>query len=235
MQETRITKDRIRHHFTYSWWKYVLLIVAAVIGWNLIYTTTSYRAPKDRRLDVYLVTSSVPDETLNWMREGILARYPALEDSNVASIVYTQGDDYYGSIQLTTYIGAQEGDVILLPRERFEAFAKSGAFLPLDDAIADGTLHTGDVDLARGTVTPEEGERAVYGIPAGTLYGLLDHGVDMTDHVLAVLAYTANPDIAIDWVGWLVTTMETEKPEWLTEWEQQSQTQDGALSDIPSF
>ena len=37
------TRERIRTHFQYAWWQYVLLVCLAVFGWNLLYTTTRYR------------------------------------------------------------------------------------------------------------------------------------------------------------------------------------------------
>ena len=48
-----ITKERIRNHFAYAWWQYVLLICLAIFGWNLLYTTTRYRSPNDQRLEWY--------------------------------------------------------------------------------------------------------------------------------------------------------------------------------------
>ena len=44
-----ITKERIRNHFHYAWWQYVLLVCLAVFGWNLLYTTTRYRSPESSR------------------------------------------------------------------------------------------------------------------------------------------------------------------------------------------
>lgn len=40
-----VTKERIRNHFAYAWWQYVLLICLAIFGWNLLYTTTATAAP----------------------------------------------------------------------------------------------------------------------------------------------------------------------------------------------
>lgn len=238
MQETKFTRDRIRNHFTYSWWKYLLLAVFAIVGWNLIYTSTAYKAPKDKRLDVFFVSGSLPEETAERLESEILARYPEVEDSQVSTIVYTADDNYYGSIQLTTYLGAGEGDVIILPKERFDAFAVGEGFLALDDAIADGRLDVSGIDLSRGTVTSENGKTAVYGIPATTLYGMMgpDYGIDNRELVIAVLSYTKNGDTAIDWVNWFVQNMKAPKPDWLVEYEQKNGlAEDGEVSAIPSF
>lgn len=236
MQETKITKDRIRNHFTYSWWMYVLLAVVAIVGWNLVYTSTAYRPPKEKRLDVFFVSYALPEEALTWMQEEILAMYPQVEDSNVSSIVYTKDDNYYGSIQLTTYLGAGEGDVIVLPRERFEAFASGDTFVPLDEAIADGRISIGDMDVSAGVMRTESGETGVYGIPATELYGMMEQfGIDNRDLMVCVLAYSHNIDTAIDWVNWFVQTMEAPKPDWLVEREAKEGTTGQEVSEIPSF
>ncbi len=238
MRETKITKERIRNHFTYGWWKYALMAVVVVVGWNLIYTATAYRAPKDRRLDVYFVTHSVAAETTDWVSAQILSLFPEVEDSNCVSIVYTDDDNYYGSIQLTTYIGAGEGDIYLMTRERFDAFKAEGAFLALDEAVASGALNLRAIDTAKGMATiTDTGERVLAGIPADELFGFMGHGVDNRDLVICVMGYTQNEEYAVRFVNWLVETMQAEKPDWLVEQEAAKQSEGAAqgVSEMPSY
>lgn len=238
MQETKITMQRIRNHFAYGWWKYVLLVLLAVFGWNLIYTSTAYRAPKDKRLDVYFVTYAVPSETTDWLSSQILSMYPNVEDSNCLSIVYTPEDNYYGAVQVSTYIGAREGDAFVLSKERFDAFKTSGVFMPLDDLIAQGSLSVQNIDISSGYTTLEDtGERVLAGIPASTLYGFMEHGVDNRDLYICIMSYSQNQGTAIKFVDWLVETMQGEKPDWITEEESKrdlSGAQEG-ISDITSY
>lgn len=235
MQETKITWARVKHHFAYSWWKYLVMAVAVVFGWNMIYTTTAYRAPRDKRLDIYFATYSVPEETLEWLTEEILARYPQLEDASVYSIVYTPEDDTYGSMQLTTYMGAQEGDVLILPRERFDTYADTGAFVALDEAIGSGVLDLQGIDAARGYRTTEDGEEGTFGIPLTELYGLMDRGIDNRDLMACVLGYSQTQEVATDWIDWLIETMMAPKPQALVEAEAQEETGIDTVSDIPSY
>ena len=48
-----ITRERIRTHFHYAWWQYVLLVCLAIFGWNLLYTTTRYRSPESLKVEWY--------------------------------------------------------------------------------------------------------------------------------------------------------------------------------------
>lgn len=235
MQETKITWARVKHHFAYSWWKYLVMVVAVIFGWNLVYTTTAYRAPKDKRMDIYFATYSVPEETQEWLAEQVRARYPQLEDASVYSILYTPDDDTYGSMQLTTYMGAQEGDVMILPRERFDMYADTGAFVALDEAIESGALDLQGIDASRGYRTTEDGEEGTFGIPLTELYGLMDWGVDNRDLVAGVLVYSQTQEVAIDWIGWLIETMQAPKPQSLVDAEEQRGTGMDTLSDMPSY
>ena len=40
MPDTRITKERLKNHWVYSSWKYLLMVVIFVAGWNLTYSVT---------------------------------------------------------------------------------------------------------------------------------------------------------------------------------------------------
>lgn len=238
MNGTEITRERIQNHFAYAWWKYVVLVVAAVAGWNMIYTFSAYQAPPDKRLGVYFVTYPVASETLEWMEQEILQTFPALEDVNCVSVVYTEDDNYYGSIQLSTYIGAGEGDIYILTRERFSAYASGGAFVALDEAVESGALHADDMDVSAGYARDEDsGERMLYGIPADSLYGLMEYGVDNRGLMICVMAYSKNEQAAIACVNWLIETMRAPKPDWLlqAEAEQGITDQDDNGANIPSY
>lgn len=234
MLETKITKERIKHHFTYSWWKYLIMACVAIFGWNLIYTSTGYRAPRDKRFDVTFVGSGVSDEMQNWLQMEILTMFPEVEDSSVLSILYSEEDSYYGSIQLTTYTAAGEGDVYIMPRERFTVFAQGESFVPLDDAIASGALNLRGIDVTPGTVKNDDGVTAVFGIPLNSLYGLMSYGIDNRDLVAAVMAYSPNVDLAMEWLNWFIETMEAPMPDYLVETES-STGKTNELSEMPSF
>ncbi|MDR0928401.1 MAG: hypothetical protein LBM74_01645 [Oscillospiraceae bacterium] len=239
MQDTKITRARISNHFAYGWWKYLMLAIVAVLGWSLIYTSTAYRAPREKRLDVYFVTQAVDETATQWFKEQAFALLPELEDANCLSITFTEEDNYYGSIQLSTYMGAGEGDIYIVSRERFDVLKGQGTFLPLDEYIADGTLDLRGIDATNAFTTDEWGVSGTMGVPAGSLYGFLrdDLMIDNRDLVICVASYTANPPAAIAYVNWLIGEMQAEKPEWLIEYEQNLVTApaESGVSEIPSY
>ena len=60
--KTPLTKARWKHHLAYNGWKYILVLILSIVGWNLIYTMTAYRPPEDKKVDVYLSLASA-DQT----------------------------------------------------------------------------------------------------------------------------------------------------------------------------
>ena len=172
--KTPITRERIKNHLTYSSWKYVVLAVLAIMGWSLIYTTTAYRSPQDKRIDLYVQTATATNETMDAFIEPIWKEVvPEME--TVSSVVLNTIDDYTTYMQLTAYMAAGEGDIYFLTDQYFKSMASSGALLELDGLVADGTIDVGDIDLSKGYVAVVDAyddnnvaissSRHLYGIP----------------------------------------------------------------------
>ena len=169
--KTPINAETLRHHFTYSWWKYVLVLIAGIFLVNLIFTVTAPRIPEDKRVDFYVYGLS-DSESLNAYMEKV--RSEKMPDMQSMTSLTMFPNDAYGPMQLMTYMSAQEGDVFLLTRDEFLSYASSGAFLPLeDDEELMGIFNEAGIDLRRGWRTlADSDETHLYGIPADMLPGL---------------------------------------------------------------
>ncbi|MDR1570413.1 MAG: hypothetical protein LBS72_08005 [Oscillospiraceae bacterium] len=225
MVRTKITKKRVQNHFAYSFWKYMLWALVSIFGWNLIYSVTAYRPPADKKVDVYLVSYSMADGAEDQLAALAQPEFQDMEELNFMHIALTDENDYYANLQMSTYIGAQEGDVYLMPASRFRTYAQGGLFIPLEEALADGTIDPSgvDIDKARMTLVDDEtGEvigEGIFGIPAASLYGLMDLGIDNRELWIGVTAYSKNAPNAMKMIGWLINTYQADKPEWLVEQE----------------
>ena len=169
--KTPINAETLRHHFTYSWWKYILVLIGGIFLVNLIFTVTTPRIPEDKRVDFYIYGLS-DSESLNAYMEKI--RSEEMPDMEIMTSLTMFPNDAYGPMQLMTYMSAQEGDVFLLTRDEFLSYASSGAFLPLeDDEELMGIFNEAGIDLRRGWRTlADSDETHLYGIPADMLPGL---------------------------------------------------------------
>lgn len=216
MANHRVTVKQLKNHFVYSWWKYLLMLVLGCFGVDLLFSMTAYRAPEEKKIELYLCCSyadSTAVEVDFWPE--LHARCPDQEELTVLNINLASGD-MYAQMQFSTYVAAQQGDVCLLPRSEFKKLTQEGAddaFLELTPYIQSGVIDAGDIDLSAGRAMSGAGEEGLYGIPADTLYGLFDYSCDPENSMLCIMAYSGNNDTAAATIDLLLEKLCTEKPE----------------------
>lgn len=203
-----ITRERIRTHFHYAWWQYLLLVCLAVFGWNLLYTTTRYRSPEELKVEWYcqgLVDSQTQEKLDALMEQLRLELFPDMEEVTFTPIAY---DQTYGDMQLMVWASAGQGDLYMLERDQFQNLASGGAMAQLTPYIESGALSTGDIDLSAGYVTdPETGKKYLMGIPADSLTGLTAYGINPEGCVMSLLAKGGNLDNTLKLMQWLIDNM----------------------------
>lgn len=209
--KTPISGKRLRTHFTYYFWIYLIIIVGSVFLWDLLYAMTAYRSPEDKRIDVYIQYPVLSQERAEAYFKPIWEEtVPDMEVVD-AIIMSSSGQEYYGTMQLTVYIMAQEGDVYILSSSDFKSFASQGVFLDLQSAVDDGRLDLEGIDVSAGFVaTVDEngvpsGERKLFGIPAAALTGFKeDLNMDTHDMIIAITDYNGNDENVIKFVNGLI-------------------------------
>lgn len=214
--KTPMTRERLKHHLAYGSWKYLILIAAAIFGWNLIYTTTAYRPPEEKKVDFYVCYPAADSDALDaFMQEAWETALPDMEQVSAVTLMGSGGNDYYGAMQLTTYIMAGEGDVYLLKRDDFRSYAAQGAMLPLEELVEAGALRIPEtVSLSKGyvTLTDEEAgisEKHLYGIPCAKLAGFARRlGIQAEDMYLCVMAAGKNDENALKFVQYVLDKLQ---------------------------
>ncbi|MGI6690929.1 MAG: hypothetical protein GX916_11055 [Clostridiales bacterium] len=232
MLKTKLTAQAVRHHFAYSLWKYALLVVLSLFGWNLIYTSTAYRPPQDKRIDLYIQSATTSDELLEpFLTKLWQEAVPDMELVDAVQLQMSSQEDVYAIMQLTTYIAAQEGDIYMLCSDDFKRFASQGAFLELEDLAASGELNLEGIDTSAGYVTlavsemdelpaDYQPERHLYGIPAASLFGFMnDLMIDNRDMYLSVTVNNGNDANVIPFLNALVQETRGDPPDFLTQQE----------------
>lgn len=188
-----ITRDRIRTHFHYYWWQYALLLVCAIFGWNLLYTTTHYRSPEHLKIEWYyegpssVNTQAYAEQLLTEAKEQC---FPAMEETTFTIVGM---DETYGPMQLMVWMAAGQGDLYMLSEDNFSSYAGQGSMVDLQPYVDDGTLNVEGLNLKKGYAKNEEtGEKVLYGIPASELSGFLQYDIQPEGTVLSVLANGGN-------------------------------------------
>ena len=193
--KTPVTKERIQNHLTYSLWKYVLLAVAAVFGWNIIYSVTAYRPPEEKKVVLGVYAYGEEERINTYMEEIRQELLPEMEEMNA---IYIMPDETYGAMILSARIAARECDMYVLPREQFQSYAAQGAYMPLEEVLPDlvADLEAAGISLSRGYRTYEEtGEKHLYAIPCAELPGMQSMlYTDVSDMYIGVFFSTGNDE-----------------------------------------
>lgn len=235
MADNRITKHRVKNHWTYSWWKYLLMAVCVVFGVNIFFTTTAYRAPEEKKVEIYLCSGWADAQKAQTDLWPLLLQIaPEQEELQVANIDLVS-EEYYSIMQYSTYMAAQQGDILLLPIKEFKKYASDEAysyFADLTPYLDAGMLFAGDTELTAYTYPNADAQPGVFGIPADVLYGLMDYGIDPAETVLAITAYSGNEETCVRMLQAILEHYAIEKPESYDAWHQQIKSRSSGSSQI---
>ena len=216
MADNRVTKKWMKHHWSYNWWKYLLLAFVCAVTVDVAFTMTAYRPPEEKKIEVYVLNDFCNAVAMQEELSPLFfAAYPEQEEFTVLNINLT-GGDLYAPMQFSTYVAAQQGDVCLMPRSEVDKLAADGAeyaFVELTPYIERGVIDAEGIDLSGGMMKRSTGEMGVYGIPADSLYGLLEYGNDPEDSLLCIMDYSGNEERAAGVIGLMLERYRTEKPE----------------------
>lgn len=194
--KTPITLKAIRNHLTYSWWKYALLAVLAIFGWNFFYTVTAYKPPADKKVEMFVFGGGDQDRLDAYMEH---IRTTEMSDMEEMSSVFLVVDETYTPMQLMTYIAAGEGHLYMLPKDYFQSYAGQGAFMPLEDIPGlTAMLEEAGISYDRGWRTYTEiGEKHLYGIPMANMPGFSQYSYGYEDSYLSISVTNGNDENSI--------------------------------------
>ncbi|MBQ8202029.1 MAG: hypothetical protein IJZ74_09735 [Clostridia bacterium] len=193
--KTPVSLKRIQNHFSYSWWKYVILAAVSIMGWSILFSVTAYRPPEEKK--IILGVYSYGDETVlqGYMDQVWPTDFPDMEEMDA---MYILPDETYGDMILSTRIAARDCDLYVLPREQFQGYAEQGGFMAIDTVCPElvAELEASGITLSRGWRTnAESGEKHLYGIHCADLPGALNmFGYDTSDAFISIFFETGNDD-----------------------------------------
>ena len=216
MAQKKITKSWLKNHWAYSWWKYLILTAVCIMGVNILFTSTAYRPPEEKKIEVFAAQGYVDQQAMeDQLKEVFFARFPEQEELRVMNINLVSGD-VYTQMQFTTYLAAQQGDVLLIPESQLLQLSAAGAddaFMELTPYIESGVIDLERIGVEGVTLTDSNGVEGIYAIPADSLYGLFDLGCNTQGGYLCVTSFSGNEDTAAAVLDMLFELYQTEKPE----------------------
>ena len=204
MPNTKMTRDRMKNHFQYGKMIYIAIIIVTVMLADILYTATVYKAPSDRRIDIYLVshnsdiTEAAPYEQValeaahafererdadNGIDVNSNSYKPQIEEVNFVSLIYDlySEDGAYSQERFMLTLSTHEGDIYMVSRDVLEYFVQEGLAADLTSYIESGVINPGDRNLLKVTYPefvakgkPATGNMCIYALQIDTLSGLWD-------------------------------------------------------------
>ena len=221
--KTPLTKEHLKDHLTYSGWKYLVMAAFVAFTWSMVYTQTEYRPPEDKRVDLYIKSSTTNTDIVDAFLLPIWQEaVPDME--SVRSVMLMAGNDTGSVMQLSVYIAAGEGDIYILPKEDFKNYASAGAFIPLDSYVADGVIDTEGLDLSAGYVQRQldyddngfvtyEETPILLGIPMDQLYGYVNGmQLDNRGMVMGITIHSNNEENVVKFMNAFIQAGRGENP-----------------------
>lgn len=164
MPDTTLTLSNIKDHLRRYKVVYIVFIVLAVVGADLLWTTTTPQIPEEQRVLIYLADAYTDPAPLNAMADELLEKArafdPTLEQIRFESLMFTDPDtDYTGMMVLMARLAAGEGDLFFAGPDAMAALTQAGACLPLDDALSAGWMAGQGLEPHYGEIVdPDTGE-----------------------------------------------------------------------------
>ncbi|MDL2205739.1 hypothetical protein LJC33_02370 [Eubacteriales bacterium OttesenSCG-928-N13] len=162
MPNTKITREALKNHYQYGKWFYVLIIICACIVGSLLFDTTAYRSPPEKKVTIQLVGYYCNVEPVQQIADTLMEHAadvdPELEQIEIFNLMYN-GDamtDTNGAQNYQVQLVAGDGDVFVVSREMLQTLAMMEGAVPLDSYIESGLLDVEGLDLELGSFYDSE-------------------------------------------------------------------------------
>ena len=208
MADNRITKERVKNHFFYGWWKYVLAVVLCVFGIDMIFAMTAYRPPEDKKTEWFVLNGYMDAERMEQDFFPVIQSVCPEQEALTVMSINLNSEDPYTRMQFTTYTAAGQGDMALMPANEWRRLSQedvTDVFVDLTPYIQSGVIDVSGLDL-----TAYSRDGGIYGIPADGLGGLNAYGNDPRGSCLCIMAYSGNQDTAAAAIGRMLREFEGE-------------------------
>lgn len=227
MKTPKITIEKLKNHFAYSIWFYIVGTVLLCFLVSLMYNWTQYVPPREKSIIVNFVGRYVSQEFIDDLIDAGTEAFPEMESVQVYA---TSLDDvsnpemtFAATQKLMMMIVAQESDIYAIDKESIAQYVEIGAFEPLDELVAPGGLLDGyftKEEILEGTYVTEEYGTHVFTLPCDRFYSYYDYPVDPRSYTIALSAGGPNLEYAQQMVKLMADRgMAAERPEWLDELE----------------
>jgi hypothetical protein len=199
-------KGKVSYFNTYYLKKVIVIALVAIGLGYFIYTII---APKpENALYVAVINYSLDDETADQLEKdfGEYLNIGEMEQVNIDTSFFLDesGDPSMTSanqIKLSTYLAAQEIDMVIAPESYFENYVGNGFFDSLESQLPTNVFATLADYLYHGT-TEEDSSEKVYGIYLDHLPYYKERNVD-EPHVIGLVTNSTKKENGIEFIRYI--------------------------------
>ena len=224
-------KDKLRTHFTYSWWKYLLVIIGGTLLITLLFDVTKPAVPDEKNISIQVVGPFINDDFHTKYEQDALELFRSHGVDEITFGNLGVGGDQDATVYeyLSALILTGAHDAYILPKDAVKEFAASDNFLRLEPYVEEGgpfygLLPAEDLDAERISYVVRrhkediEVNDALVAFPLTKAYGfLVDDDTNFRDCCLVINAYSGNLETVMDYLEWFLQGKYIEKPEWYDE------------------
>lgn len=210
LYQSKLNKGKIKNHFQYDKWKYILGIALVIFSWSMLSTVTAPRTPADKKVDFFLVGGYMMTDESTEYANTILDEFPELLEVNFFNITLGDEMEYASRQRLMVMVGSQTGDIFSFTEDEFEMMANSGIFIPLDD-YPELLSHFTEEELEAGTfITEDDPTPRIYGVPVSGVNPMSSSFYNTDNSLMGITAYSQNSEKAVEVLQWIIEHSEME-------------------------
>ena len=204
----QINKKRLKNHWHYNKWYYLVGIIFIAFVINFTHIVTKPVIPKENKVNIVIYAGTAYEDVLNnWEKEMLDILPDDQREVNILSRSASGGAE--AQMAMTARFLAGEDDVIIMTASSAADFAEQNAFLPLDKYM--------DIDMLTETYKKldiekykirlqesEDNEKHIYWLPLSFSDGFEEIGFPSDELVIGVIRNTKNAENAVKCLEFLV-------------------------------
>ena len=222
--DLKINKTRLKTHWQYSKWYYVIAAVVFITLFNFTYYITTPKTPPELIMEIFAIgtpaASEIQRETFQQELLPLLSEDQV--EVTISNVPLTRSDPNYYQIIMARF-STHEGDIIIIPRHEYEMYIGQGLFMSLEPYLDELNLpddydmeqlrfDSGRLDADNQPLDIEE----ICAIPIHHLNGLTGINIysakpgeeteTLNEMVAGIPNYTDNFENALFTLKWLTET-----------------------------
>lgn len=213
LYQSKLNKGKVKNHFQYDKWKYILGIALVIFSWSMLSTVTAPRTPADKKVDIFLVGGYMMTDESTEYANILLDEFSELMEVNFINITLNDEMEYASRQRLMVMLGSQTGDIFSFTKDEFALMAEQGIFIPLDD-YPELISHFTEEELKAGIYSTEDDPTPrIYGVPISGVEPMHNTFYNTDKSFMGVTAYSQNSEKAVEVLQWIIEHRETEQYE----------------------